>query len=51
MIISRRRSKRSLSTPPISSVSTIGSVQASPTSASALGSLEMSSTSQAMATR
>ncbi len=50
-IISRRRSRRSLRTPAIKSATTIGNVHAKPTSASALGSFEMSSTSQAIATR
>ena len=50
-IIRRRRSKRSLSTPEIRSDTTIGSVHARPTSPSAVGSFEMSSTSHAIATR
>jgi MaoC dehydratase-like protein len=47
----RRRSKRSLNTPAKGSATTCGSVHAKPTSARAPGRLEMSYTSQAMATR
>ena len=50
MIISRRRSKRSPSTPPTSRNSTIGSVHATPTIESAVGTFDSSYTCHAIAT-
>jgi hypothetical protein len=47
----RRRSKRSLATPPTRRKTSIGRLQASPTTESAVGALESSYTCQAMATK
>ena len=48
--MSDRRSKRSESTPPRSTKRTVGSVQATPTTASAVGAFDSSYTCQAIAT-
>ena len=49
-ISTSRRSKRSLIAPPSSKSSTCGSIQATPTTASAVGALESVYTCQAIAT-